>query len=311
MLVQDNHEPELGESRDNGGLTILRASTNSPELQHAPRSTCKRFVRHWAFFLGSLLATVASLLDLRDALFSTSDDNDNDSDAWVLSFWSVQKILWVASCLAYLLDSVNACEEISSKRNLFRRLAFPVIFGVAASCELLGEIVPGQPKASYWWLASSVHLFFASSLLTVYVNHTTGVYFEQHHGQDGSAVSGCRCRGINGLLLMGDCLFVVGSLVDVCVSYWDSPYGEPTSWVWIASWSVVSSLLWWIDSILYRLADHFENGDSFLYISHLDHASGVVADFDHREEGRERLLEDDAIERDDIEVIGNESLSVI
>ena len=105
-----------------------------------------------------------------------------------------------------------------------------------------------SPWPSYYLGAAAMHSYLLSALMTLVTN--CKVYFVSTRW-----------------LLLGDFLFVTGSVVDVCVSYWGHPNAPVTdsSWIWIACWSLLSSALWLVDSIIYRLVDE----DLFEPIQHL------------------------------------------
>jgi hypothetical protein len=86
----------------------------------------------------------------------------------------------------------------------------------------------------------AVHLFLLSALVTIYDNYRYYVFIATHRSM--------------AAIFLGDLLFLAGSIIDVCLSYWDVP-GSSMGWVRVASWSLASSLLWLIDSLIYRWAD--------------------------------------------------------
>ena len=62
-------------------------------------------------------------------------------------------------------------------------------------------------------------------------------------------------------LWLGDWLFLVGSLIDVAIQYVDLPI-DPNSHrdLWIAIGGLASAILWFVDSIIYLIADLHDAG---------------------------------------------------
>ena len=213
---------------------------SSSDSRGGPSSFCW----HSAFFLGALFGTVASLSDLRNALCYNSGDSEEEGSAHVpvrnpFEFWTFYKMLSVASTLMYLLDSfLHDCEAYT----MDQRWMVPLLFGSAAGMDLLSCVVEDEdrPWPSVVIGSIAVHLFLLSALVTIYDNYRYYGFIATHRSM--------------AAIFLGDLLFLAGSIIDVCLSYWDVP-GSSMGWVQEASWSLASSLLWLIDSLIYRWAD--------------------------------------------------------
>ena len=269
-VIEDNKqavldaEPLVGRLDNGEGLPL-------PEVRRP------LLLQHSAFFLGSMFASIASVMDLRDAIVeewgdSESEDSeseDSNDGQNPLLVWNTYKTLSVISTLLYLLDSrIQANRDTSLHENNY---AFPALFGLAASFDLISCLVDDEykPWPSFYAGAIAVHLFLLSAVATVYINGRDGEY--TYSTTDFPAL----------LLTTGDLLFFFGSFIDVCISYWDKPVDNAfneDSWVFVAAWSLVSSLLWFVDSILYGLADYLwelEDDDESLDEDGMDHLDEV------------------------------------
>ena len=177
-------------------------------------------------------------------------------------YWTLYKVLAVASTFMYLLDSLihifftgsdsddnnedhnnnnnnTSDSSSSSSSSMHSRMAFSIVFGVAASLDLVSCVLEDDytPWPAYYFGTAAVDLFLLSALMTLVANKNVYVTATQKW------------------LLLGDLFFLAGSVVDVCVNYWDYPNAPDSGWLWVACWSLVSSLLWLVDSIIYRWAD--------------------------------------------------------
>jgi hypothetical protein len=230
-----------------------RHTSTADSIASSDSSTGSQCGGHGAFFLGALFGTIAAISDLKDALRDSSgnydDDDAQDDDAQIstnpLGVWSFYKVMSVASTLMYLLESwLDGREEYGGKRWMF-----PLVFGLAAFLDLLSCLLDDEdrPWPSFVTGFAAAHLFVLSAFLTIYDNR---LYYSLQ---------------LTNIAMMaipvGDALFMAGSVVDLCVSYWENPKSSSMGWVPVAAWSLVSALLWLLDSLVYRLADVeiFEN----------------------------------------------------
>jgi hypothetical protein len=228
---------------------VLRNTSSADSIASSESGTGSQCGRHGAFFLGALFGTIAALSDLLEALRDDSGNDDaDDDDIQILNpleFWSFYKVMSVASTLMYLLESwLDGRDEYRGKRWMF-----PLVFGFAAFLDLLSCLLDddARPWPSFVSGFAAAHLFVLSAFVTIYDNR---LYYS--------------LKLTNPAMLaipVGDALFLAGSVVDLCVSYWENPKSSSMGWLRVAAWSLVSALLWLLDSLVYRLADVeiFEN----------------------------------------------------
>ena len=270
-IQESEHEEQHQHETDEDSSSTIVSHENR-YTQHCLHT----FLRHNSFFLGSFFATIASLTDLQDAWMDfQAEENVHayeglDDDGYYLNpwrNWTLYKLLLVASAFMYLLDSLIHIFAGSDHDNIDHedysisssaQFAISLVFGVAASLDLLSCFMDddyNSPWPSYYLGAAGMHFYLLSALMTLATN--CRVYFVSTKW-----------------LLLGDVLFVTGSVVDVCVSYWLHPNAPVTdsSWLRIACWSLVSSALWLVDSIIYRLVDE----DLFEPIQHFSIVAGCT-----------------------------------
>jgi hypothetical protein len=246
---------------------------------------CRYSLTQFAFMIGSLCATVAAIIDLKEAIkwgnddcdsarFGDSedasgddDDDDDDDDAasgddddddyddafgkTPLEVWNLSKNLYVISTIFYLLDSF--VQSSYGRRLLFNdleleRMPFPAIFGIAALFDLLATALDDDymPWPAWYNEVLCVTLFQISSILTIYVNVTS---YEMYRGRRYYYYQE------NKLALLGDAAFFTGCVIDCTVAYYDYPDRYcAAGWIFVASCSVASAGMWFIDSILYTFA---------------------------------------------------------
>lgn len=218
----------------------------------------KRILGKWfwlsnAFFvLGSLFYVWYSISDVIDTYNEDdSADDDTANDTWCY------KALRSAGALFYLANSIVdlrvSIVEIQGNIGSGRfgddpswEVGVACTFGLAAICDLIGELIWDEdwPEPGYAAGSAAVHVYLLNALLVI---------------------SGRIPRFSSlpkALMSAGDILFLVGSVIDVLISYIDNPK-TPPSWFGLIAWSALfSSLLWFTDSILYVLAELLDTGES-------------------------------------------------
>jgi hypothetical protein len=208
-------------------------------------------LEHGAFFLGCLSATIGAGWDLREDIryqrnkstHDDDDDDDNTAGVGMLTFWSFSKFMATASTLFYL---VNVASHILLSRR-GGQLSISVTFGVAASFDLLSCLLEDdyEPWPSYYLGAIAVHVYLMSAVLTIYRS--------RHYYSRTSPF----------LFMVGDFLFLIGSLIDVGIGDYDAPTTTTTAndassadrWVALSAWSLVSALLWSTTAVINLVPD--------------------------------------------------------
>ena len=185
------------------------------------------------FFLGSVMYVWTSTVDLVETK----------------PFWMAYKTLSAIAALMYVANSLVdlrvSVKEIRGNVGSGRfgddphwEIGVAVTFGIAAICDFLGTLTYDvSPVPAYVAYSTSVHVYLLNAIMVL---------------------SG-RVPGFSslpkGLTSGGDMLFLVGSLIDVLISYVDNPEAPASEWRMIAWGSLTSSILWFIDALLYILAD--------------------------------------------------------
>jgi hypothetical protein len=118
-------------------------------------------------------------------------------------------------------------------------------FGTAAICDLLSALIyrEASPSTSYDLSIVAVHWYLINAILML-----------------SSKQAFCRSQ-FTRLSLVGDVLFLIGSMIDVCLSYFFNTQTSVETWRLVNIGKVLSSLLWVGDSLLYILADVYEEED--------------------------------------------------
>ncbi|KAI2501728.1 hypothetical protein MHU86_12734 [Fragilaria crotonensis] len=222
---------DVAEERSHASSAVL-------EVRHFAagiRGRCKSMQISWSniFFLsGSVVYVFIAMWDLTSPGEETYDHNRHVSLV-VFVNWSLYDVLTTAAPFMYIMNAV--CEFQSAfVDNLHWELAVSTIFGMAALMDMVGALVADSGSVRLDTLPSimAVHFYFIQAVL---------------------AFSGSSFRYENHIACLLQCggylLFLVGSFIDVMVSYMDGK-------VWnVAGWGMVSSSLWLLDALFFIVAD--------------------------------------------------------
>lgn len=211
--------------------------SSSPTRHFAVRiqRRCTSIQISWSnvFFLsGSILYVWIAMWNLTKPGVDLYDDNMNDSLLVRLN-WSWYDTLTIAAPFLYIL---NALFEFRSAflGKLHWELAVATIFGMAALMDMVGTLFSDSGSIRLDSVPSimAVHFYFLQALLAF-----CGSSFRYEN-----QVARVLQRG-------GYLLFLIGSSIDVFVSYMDARLWN------IAAWDMVSSSLWMVDAFFFTLAD--------------------------------------------------------
>ena len=124
-------------------------------------------------------------------------------------------------------------------------IAAAITFGVAALCDLLSELIWNDENAwpGYFAGCAAVDIYLVNAILVLSARRPTFKSLPQT------------------LMSAGDILFLIGSIIDVLISLIDNPKAPSSRGIEIAWSSFISATLWFIDSLLYILADHLSDND--------------------------------------------------
>lgn len=253
-----------------------------------------RFEEHF-FLTGSSLAVLASILDFVQALqdywsedsqdsseivettvrqrflrvlveSNSGDDDDDDGSGGMFENWTTYKLLMVLSTSLYLMDSLVhiwrqrqgdddqnpvCCLKHPQRRRTDMEL-FAWNFGLAAFFDLASSAAEDEeePIPSFVCEALSVGLFFACALLMIWSKRHA--YCNMNN--NAPSMDSTKERMQLWLVCVGDFFFLAGCTVDVSVAVLENPWRQAT-WLVVSSGGLVSSLLWCLDAILYRMAE--------------------------------------------------------
>jgi hypothetical protein len=240
-------------------------------------------VSNFCFFVGSILYVWTSTISVIDAYryyddYEGDDDGDGTDDDETESepFWTAYKLLASAAAAAYLANSLIdgrvALGEVQGKVGRSRfgddprwEIGVAVTFGVAALCDFLSELIWNDDDQWPGYAAgcAAVDIYLLNAVLVLLGRRP-------------------RFRSLpETLMSAGDILFLVGSVIDVTIAFVDNPNAPSSRTIEIAWCSFSSSALWFIDSLLYILADFVSDNDD-------DYSS---VDSDDSEELQEEELE--------------------
>jgi hypothetical protein len=180
---------------------------------------------------------------------STIDDSISFGGFRDVSFYY---IICVLAPLCFVVDAVLQLGDLPMVESGHLRQGFhekPMLevgvqltFGAAAICDLMSSLIYREesPSCSYDFSIAAVHWYLVNAILMLSAKQLS-----------------CRSR-FTSLSLIGDVLFLIGSIIDVFLSYFFNTRSSDAVWRLVSIGKVVSSLLWLIDSILYILANIYE-----------------------------------------------------
>ena len=185
------------------------------------------------FLTGGIFYVWIAIWDLTSPL--ATDDDENDSLV-ATTHWSLYDVVTAAAPFLYLINAIIDFHHVFLNK-MHWELAVTTIFGMAALLDLAGALVYGSGSYGPDHVPSSVavHFYLIQAILAVWGGSH---YYEN--------------RTANSLLRGGYLLFLVGSLIDVSISYMDASLDEHIRRMQV--WYMVSSSLWLMDALLYILA---------------------------------------------------------
>lgn len=220
-----------------------------------------------AFFLGSIFYVWIAISDvvayesgsMDDDAFSSespsmspSDENskgDDEYGAWdELNLLFSYKVVSCAGAFGYvanaIIDFAMATMEMKAEVRRGRygddprlELGVALTFGIAASCDFVGALTFDEDAPSYTASSAAVHVYLLNALLVITGRRPNFASWPE-------AFTGA-----------GDILFLIGSVIDVVISYFLTPEAALPTLKTMAWWNLASAVLWFVDSILYILAD--------------------------------------------------------
>jgi len=205
-----------------------------------------------AFLLGSALSLELSRIYLKKAnnYYDTNDkdydgnyDDDYDWDYYYNHYKHFN--LFNVKIFGGLFMIVSAIWEIywyfgreieNGGRRLMRGMSSALAFGIAVSIGVGAEFIPNEKIAGIGYFVST-NMYFLSAILAL----------------RGRVLS---CPSLpTGLALVGDILGAFGSVIGVAISLIPEPETFYLNDRILAQWSCVSSILWFIDALLYFAAN--------------------------------------------------------
>ena len=225
------------------------------------------------FFLGSSTQTVLGIYELRSLYDDESGEDDDDADAdddetsndeWTRQDY-ILYILGITGTGMYVLNAVNDFVQAKASERSGRgrfgghpkhELWAAILFGFAAVLETITSIFwtddrPSPLEANLYMI--SMHIYFVSGVLSLTVQGLSCSSWCR-------TVWSCSCckssRAMAKLLIsLGGIFFLIGCTVDVVMSYLYDPAVANISPTVLAAANLSSSVLWFVDSLLYIAAD--------------------------------------------------------
>ena len=224
------------------------------------------------FFMGSVIyvgtgifGVIESYQDYdegdNDDSLLPSDDETGDGDDESLSFWTAYKVLASAAALMYLgnafVDGRVAIIEIQGKVGSGRfgddprwEIGVAVTFGVAALSDFISELIWEDDNMWPGYAAGCAAVdFYLLNAVLVSLGRTPAFTTVPHT-----------------LTSAGDILFFIGSIIDVLISFVNNPKAPSSRSIEIAWSSLVSAVLWFLDSLLYIFANHLSHDDDYYVV---------------------------------------------
>eukprot|EP00978_Attheya_sp_CCMP212_P025079 scaffold80008_cov47-Attheya_sp.AAC.1 len=205
------------------------------------------------FFVGSAIQVGVAAYDVRDYRQNPSSLNDDyddydDKQPFVMGF--AVTVYNALSFFAAFTFIMNAVIDVAWARNdmhgqkttRFNKdtrvaMAVAILFGIGALFENLSLVFSNDDRASAALTLVATHTYLLSGIITVR-----------------STSPSCADTSV-ALATSGNILFLAGSLIDAIISYVGDPDIIEVNVLVLASWNLVSSILWLLDAILYILAD--------------------------------------------------------
>mmetsp|Transcript_4294 Transcript_4294/g.8223 ORF Transcript_4294/g.8223 Transcript_4294/m.8223 type:complete len:343 (+) Transcript_4294:243-1271(+) len=233
------------------------------------------------FLFGSICCTIISLLDM----YSDSNDADNDDDGdddGNFSFYVYISLIGASLFVLNALVDLSKClflEKYSNfKKSCFQqeflsKVSSALLFGCAAMLDLMDSVsvnvfsrYDGDDAGECMDFVSA-HLYLLSAICAIVNSDIYGAYTSTSSHEM--------------LNVVGDVMFMVGSLIDVGISYISDPDLVSSNQYFLLRLGMLSSVLWVIDALFYLVADV-----SFWK----DHHHSVLNDDDDKEEDEGRSL---------------------
>lgn len=224
LLQDDVH----GEERPSNSSATLHSY--EPNDRHTPWSN--------VFFLaGSCFYVWIAAWDLTSPLVDTSMQEEDDS-LILNTAWSLYDVVTIAAPFMYVLNAIIEFQG-AFYEEMHWELAVATIFGMAALMDMVGTLFygSGSYRLDNLPFCMAVHFYLIQAFLAIWQGCN---FFENH-------IASALQRG-------GYLLFLIGSIIDVAISYMGATLDMHPRKMQV--WSIVSSSLWLIDSILYLVA-HF------------------------------------------------------
>ena len=169
----------------------------------------------------------------------------------------------------------------SNRYHSSRTLWIALTFGMGATLDLLAACTSETiryPNVSTYAVVGAAHAYLTNAILVV--THPLQNPSTTTPGTTSITRLFGRTRSSQKVTFMADGLFLIGSMVDVALSYfyigenWDESI---TVWVYIYRGYLVSSILWFLNAILYIVADIcVDNNDSTIITSNESQGSTMV-----------------------------------
>jgi hypothetical protein len=231
-------------------------------IHRRKRSKVKALLSNAFFFIGSLIYVWVACWNISRLRNDTSNipspGMDSTVDNKFFGGFGDVSLYYVVSVLAplnYVVDAVLQLADLPIAESGHLQKGFhdkPILevgvqltFGAAAVCDLMSSLIYREesPSSSYDFTIAAVHWYLVNGILMLSAKQLS-----------------CRSRSTR-LSLIGDVLFLIGSVIDVFLSYFFNTRTSEAIWRLVSIGKVVTTLLWLIDSILYILANIYEEED--------------------------------------------------
>ena len=228
---------------------VLRLPIGTPQeeqqtmdaIEAAAVYTTSEFLSNTFFLMGGVLYLWLSIWDLR-----------SDTAKWYLYQQGPDYRYEILSVLAPMMYLVNAIVDLDATIPWTHVIGLPrrryyagsnkweaanaLMFGTAATFDLLASLKRRDAVLSYIHGSVAVHMYVINAVM---------VLLQRKYSSGVQAT----------LVQAGDVLFLFGSLIDVVINYLSYPLaGTPTDAVTSDIFSLLSSVLWLVDALLYNAA---------------------------------------------------------
>jgi len=217
----------------------------------------KEYLSNILFLLGSILFVGQAICNVRSEQEWNSptpapaNEDDDASYCYVTITLTPYVLLSGAAALCYVLDAGIGLAHLTATAtghlqgfggNRLLEIGAGTTFALGAMFEFASTLASDDncPTVSDNFIKVGLHSYLFNAVLVLAGKPSSDGSFSDR------------------LSSLGDLLFLIGSSIDVILTYF---YDTPSAWKLVEWGNLISSILWLVDSFLYILAGHYNNNN--------------------------------------------------